>query len=162
MRKLFGTGLFSHCPLATTSRLYVDVSEGNVELSRPPGATHSAHVGGSLVRYAAYDLRAQAGDGFNLVAKVGRAGAAQARPLVHVNRYIREYGKESGGIVATVYNKHRKPLVVTYFENLPWYVPIYYHTLRVRRLDDGTEVSPATKSYRGKSLHSSRNAVPTL
>lgn len=154
IRKLFGTGLFSYCPLATTSNIYVDVSDNNIELNKQPDSTHTAQIGGNHIKYAIYDVHRHASStaGFNLVAKIRSTSSSMSpmrhsSPLLHVNRYIREYGKENGGIVVKIYNNHRKPLVVTYFENIPWFVPIYYHTLKIRRIDNGEEIKPLAKRY---------------
>ncbi len=163
LRKLFGIALFDICPLARSSLLLVGTSDddegASVELSKDPTNVCVNHQGGYQGRYAIYDLnklelRTSA---FNLhvrnnksktSGRTTRAYRNARRPLMHANRYIREYGKEVGGVITTIYNNHRQAINVTYFENVPWFVPVYYHTLKVKRKDsNGAEIIPFAKHY---------------
>lgn len=131
IRKLFGIGLFNHCPLATTSNLYLDVSNGNLELSEEPDNVVTNMKGGHLTKYAVYDIaKINQSSMHNLFVRSVREPQPSS-PLLHVNRYIKEYGKEFGGIITEIRNNHREPITVVYFENIPWFVPLYYHTLKI-------------------------------
>lgn len=145
IRKLFGIGLFNHCPLAQTSNLYVDISNNDLSLSKDAHDVITSVKGGQLSKFAVYDIsKTQESSIQNLVIKRTR-DAQTSSPLLHVNRFIREYGKEFGGIITKIRNNHREPMKVIYFENIPWFVPVYYHTLRIST--DTKTIVPLKKHY---------------
>ena len=53
---------------------------------------------------------------------------------------ITGYGQEYGGIVTKIHNGHWKPIDVIYLENIPWFIPIYLHTLKI--VANGKEIKP--------------------
>jgi len=67
------------------------------------------------------------------------------------------YGQERGGIVTKVYNNHWKAIDIVYLENIPWYVPLYYHTLRVtsngRKIEPRKFVLLSTEKYCSDQLN---------
>lgn len=131
IRKLFGIGLFNHCPLATTSNLYVDITNGNLELSKESDQVVTNMKGGHLTKYAVFDIKkVNQSLVHNLFVGITKEPQLTS-PLLHVNRFIKEYGKEFGGIITKIHNNHREPITVVYFENIPWFVPLYYHTLKI-------------------------------
>lgn len=127
IRKLFGIGLFGSCPVAQDSNIYVDISDNNFELVQPPDNILTNVRGGQITKYAVYDFK----NINNLSVKNIRNNYQSKSPILHANRYIRDYGKEVGGIVTKIYNNHREPIDIIYFENIPWFVPVYYHTLKI-------------------------------
>jgi phosphatidylinositol glycan class T len=50
------------------------------------------------------------------------------------------YGQEHGGIVTKIHNRHWQPITVVFLENIPWFVPIYLHTLRI--VSQGRTIKP--------------------
>jgi len=50
------------------------------------------------------------------------------------------YGQEHGGIVTKLHNGHWKALDVVYLENIPWFIPLYLHTLKI--VANGQEIKP--------------------
>jgi phosphatidylinositol glycan class T len=50
------------------------------------------------------------------------------------------YGQEYGGIVTKLHNGLWKPLDVVYLENIPWFIPLYLHTLKI--VANGNEIKP--------------------
>jgi len=50
------------------------------------------------------------------------------------------YGQEHGGIVTKLHNGHWKALDVVYLENIPWFIPVYLHTLKI--VANGKEIKP--------------------
>jgi phosphatidylinositol glycan class T len=51
------------------------------------------------------------------------------------------YGQERGGIVTKLHNGHWKALDVVYLENIPWFIPLYLHTLKI--VANGKEIKPS-------------------
>jgi hypothetical protein len=50
------------------------------------------------------------------------------------------YGQERGGIVTKLHNGHWKALDIVYLENIPWFMPLYLHTLKI--VANGREIKP--------------------
>lgn len=49
---------------------------------------------------------------------------------VSLTRSSLGHGEVNAGVLAQIVNHENVPLNVTYFEYLPWYLPIYFHSLR--------------------------------
>lgn len=127
VRKLFGIGFFGACPVADSTDIFIDISDDNTELQQNPDEILTIVKGGQIIKYAVFNLESFS----NLYVKNIQQKLPPRTPILHANRYIKEYGKEIGGIVTKIYNNHREPIDVIYFENIPWFVPIYYHTLKI-------------------------------
>lgn len=54
--------------------------------------------------------------------------------------YVSGYGQERGGIVTKIHNQHWNPVTVIFLENIPWFMPIYFHTLLIKC--NGKEIKP--------------------
>jgi len=140
LRKMFGTGLFETCPLADYSKIYVDTSSNTTvpfTLSREPDYYLKDNL-------AVYQL-----DGvFHLsaLAPKPKMPVSELRPLLYTDRFITGFGQEYGGLVTRLYNQHVSPITVTVIENIPWFLPIYYHTLKVT--SDGVRVTPKALVYK--------------
>ncbi|XP_065331877.1 GPI transamidase component PIG-T [Cloeon dipterum] len=136
-RKLFGQGLSGPCPLASSSRVYVDTTQnGSIfefQLRPEPKAVLTSIRGGATSKLAMYDLKTM-----HLVSLLNIAATYTGEKLEHVNispvlyanRYIIGYGQENGGIVTKVVNNHWQPLDIVYMENIPWFLPVYLHTFQ--------------------------------
>jgi len=140
LRKMFGTGLFSTCPLADYSKIYVDTSSNTTVpfiLSREPDYYVRDDV-------AVYELNGV----FHLSALVPKPKAlvSELRPLLYTDRFITGFGQEYGGLVTRLYNEYALPITVTVIENIPWFLPIYYHTLKVT--SNGVHVTPKMLIYK--------------
>lgn len=159
IRKLFGIGLFSHCPIAKTSNLYLDISNNNLQISAEPDNTINNVIGGQVLKYAVYNISKTTADKdssiHNLYVKSAFIRNEEALddlnqrrpPILYANRYIKEYGKENGGIITKIHNNHREPMTLIYFENIPWFVPIYYHTLKITSITSKKNIVPIKKYY---------------
>lgn len=66
-------------------------------------------------------------------------------PSLFASQHLTGYGQEHGGIVTKIYNNHYASLDVIVLQNIPWYVPIYLHTLKV--IANGNEVQPIRLKY---------------
>ncbi|XP_015516301.2 GPI transamidase component PIG-T [Neodiprion lecontei] len=152
VRKLFGIGLRSACPLATLSRVYVDVTDNETSetyrLVPEPPETLISLRGGQENRIAVYDIKSLSNAGmFNVAAVHSKAKiyGVEIPPVLFANRYVVGYGQERGGLVTKLHNNYWKPLDVVLLENIPWYIPVYTHTIRITC--QGKLLKPLIKRY---------------
>eukprot|EP00794_Sanderia_malayensis_P019072 gene19072-20987_t len=135
--KLFGEVLKSACPLASTSKVLIDTSVGSgnsgLQLEPQPSSYETKHLHGKEFRYAVYDLKTQ---DFRLpfdirvkTVNLPKAGKIAA-PTIYARRYTTGHREERGGVVSLITNEHAsKTLKISYLDILPWYMPVYVHTL---------------------------------
>jgi len=50
---------------------------------------------------------------------------------ISLNRYITGNGMEFGGISTTINNHHNNTIHITYMDMLPWFIRIYFHTIKI-------------------------------
>ncbi|XP_037283794.2 phosphatidylinositol glycan anchor biosynthesis class T [Rhipicephalus microplus] len=139
LSKLFGAGLKTSCPLASMSTIYVDVSNngsvGTYRLSPEPTQLVVSGEGAYQRTLAIYDLKRHVAEGrFNLAAQYEKPHIYWIipEPPLHITRYIQGYGLERGGIVNRIKNNHPKKAVqVVLFDVIPWFLPVYLHTLKI-------------------------------
>uniref|UniRef100_A0A182QF72 Phosphatidylinositol glycan, class T n=1 Tax=Anopheles farauti TaxID=69004 RepID=A0A182QF72_9DIPT len=156
LRKLFGQGMEGSCALATTSNVYVDVTDnGAVEVSQKPDETIRSVRGGARTELHRFDVKQ-----FEAVMAKGRRAMFNVAvmdkrdpnviivagpPPIFAKRFILGVGQERGKIVTQITNTHWGSLDLVVFENIPWFVPIYLHTLTIRH---GAErIKPAFLHY---------------
>ncbi|KAL1124406.1 hypothetical protein AAG570_001035 [Ranatra chinensis] len=152
IQRLFGSGIGSVCPLAVTSLIYIDVTSnqtGNIfQLNPKPLDTVISTRGGHSSTIAVYDMN-QMGDGklYNIEATYSknRVYGINAPPVLFTSRYITGYGQEFGGIMTKIHNRHWQPIKILFLENIPWFVPVYLHTLKI--VSNGREIKPLLKKY---------------
>lgn len=153
-RKLFGVGLAGSCPLASTSKIYVDCSTNGTSsvytLTPDPTETINSNRGGYNTVFAVYDIKkTNIINMFSISSthKGPRVYLLNSPPVLHATRYIVGYGQEHGGIVTKIHNNHWKDLDISLFENIPWFLPIYYHTLKIS-VNAGKQIlKPYAKHY---------------
>nr|ATU82891.1 secreted Gpi16-like protein [Pristhesancus plagipennis] len=152
IQRQFGQGLGHICPLATTSHIIVDITSnqtGNTFKLIPN--TYETIVnsrGGQNTILAVYDLSQQRKDSrYNIEVIYDKVGVISRPkpPIIHANRYITGYGQEFGGIKTKIFNNYRKPIKILFLENIPWFVPIYFHTLNI--VSGEKEIVPIVKKY---------------
>lgn len=149
-RKLFGQGLFDSCPLATKSDIYVDITS-NVSvpflLSPEPHEIIKSTRGADERTLAKYDVKKMSSHVLNVAVAYTEKEVVSLNPppVLHANQYLSSVGQESGYLVHKIYNNYWDQLEVILFKNLPWYVPIYLHTLRVR--SNGKDIKPFYIKY---------------
>ncbi|CAG2062522.1 unnamed protein product, partial [Timema podura] len=146
LRKLFGMGLGGACPLATMSNIYIDITSNKTEtpfqlVPQAPAVTTSIR-GGYETRLAVYDVKSlKISSMFNVAVvhtQTPQVFNINSPPVLFANRYIVGYGQERGGIVTKLHNNHWKSLDIVYLENIPWFLPVYFHTLKI--VADGKEI----------------------
>uniref|UniRef100_A0A3B4A3S0 Uncharacterized protein n=1 Tax=Periophthalmus magnuspinnatus TaxID=409849 RepID=A0A3B4A3S0_9GOBI len=128
--KMFARTLTDACPLASTSKIYVDITD-NPEVSTP--LLSQAVVLGDRRTFSVYDLTQASTFGtmrtFNLQIKWKRD---MLRPLLHAERYVAGYGLQTGEIHTLMYNQHPyRSFPVLLLDSVPWYLRLYVHTLTV-------------------------------
>uniref|UniRef100_A0A182TB29 GPI transamidase component PIG-T n=1 Tax=Anopheles maculatus TaxID=74869 RepID=A0A182TB29_9DIPT len=144
IRKLFGQGMEGSCALATTSNVYVDVTDNNgaIDVSQKADETILSVRGGARTELQRFDVKQ-----FEAVMAKGRRAMFNVAimdkrdpnviivagpPPIFAKRFILGVGQERGKIVTHITNAHWGALDLIVFENIPWFVPIYLHTLNIR------------------------------
>lgn len=153
LRKLFGQGCNRASELAESSNIYVDITDADFRLTPEPTREITSQRGGAVSRLAIYDVRKDFGNQMFSIAAVRDSNnektvVSVAPPLtLYAKRYIMGVGQERGQIVTKVTNNHYTALNVVLLENLPWFVPIYLHTLVLRINNNGDEIKPQAIKY---------------
>lgn len=155
IRKLFGQGVSGSCYLANSSRIYLDVTaeQPDFVLTPEPMAVLTSKRGGSLTRLAEYDLKALSRNGMFNVAAVykdrtgGHVQFAAPPPPIYARRFLLGVGQERGQIVTRITNTHWAPLNMILHENIPWFVPIYLHSLLIVPIVGGAAATPIEPAH---------------
>ncbi|NXQ69617.1 PIGT transamidase, partial [Quiscalus mexicanus] len=151
--KMFSRTLTDTCPLASQSKVYVDISPKNkekelLEVSPPPTSVHEAIVQGDRRTYAVYDLLSPSlfntSRSLNVQLKWKRPQDSSEMPIptLHAQRYVGGYGLQTGEICTLIYNTHPyRAFPVILLETVPWYLRLYVHTLSI--ITKGKENKPS-------------------
>ncbi|XP_015434008.1 PREDICTED: GPI transamidase component PIG-T, partial [Dufourea novaeangliae] len=152
VRKFFGMGIKGACPLATLSNVYVDISNNNTNqvyrLTPPPSANITSLRGGQVNKIAVYDIRSHSAKRmFNIgvTHKAGTKVGLNYPSIIYANRYIIGYGQERGSLVTKLYNNYWQPLDIVLLENIPWYLPVYLHSVTITC--GGRQIVPLVQRY---------------
>uniref|UniRef100_A0A8C2HPG1 Phosphatidylinositol glycan anchor biosynthesis, class T n=1 Tax=Cyprinus carpio TaxID=7962 RepID=A0A8C2HPG1_CYPCA len=138
--KMFSRTLTEACPLATSSKVYVDITdnpEGELfELSPATPLLSQAVVLGDRRTYSVFDLTRAETFGqlrsLNLLLRWKGDGGEMLRPLLHAERYVAGFGLQTGEIHTVIYNNHPyRAFPVLLMDSVPWYLQLYIHTLTV-------------------------------
>ncbi|KAI5635742.1 gpi16 subunit, GPI transamidase component domain-containing protein [Phthorimaea operculella] len=135
LRKLFGQGLPGACPLASTSRIYVDLTSNSTQqfnLVPSPDSIITSTRGGVDSVLGTYDILPN-GTMINIAARQVnyKPVVVTIPPPLHFNHYVLGYGREFGGIVTEIINNCWTPIQVVVLENAPWWLPIQLSSLRI-------------------------------
>ncbi|NXO35230.1 PIGT transamidase, partial [Locustella ochotensis] len=151
--KMFSRTLTDTCPLASQSKVYVDISPKNkenelLEVSPPPTSVHEAVVQGDRKTYAVYDLLSPSlfntSRSLNVQLKWKRPQDSSEMPIptLYAQRYVGGYGLQTGEICTLIYNTHPyRAFPVILLETVPWYLRLYVHTLTI--ITKGKENKPS-------------------
>ncbi|XP_042321270.1 GPI transamidase component PIG-T isoform X2 [Sceloporus undulatus] len=154
--KIFSRTLTEACPLASQSKVYVDISSRGqekelMEVSPAPLSVHEASVQGERRTYAVYDLLNpllfNGSRSLNVHLKWKRPQDVDLpAPVLHAQRYVSGYGLQTGEISTLVYNTHPyRAFPVLLLETVPWYLRLYIHTLTI--ITKGKENKPSYIHY---------------
>ena len=128
LRTLFGIGVTSACPLATSSRILIDTSSG--EFGLLPSNSNVDQIEEILV----YDVKRLVEQGINNLSakyKKTKVYGLFPKPTIHATRFLIGHGNERGGIVTRIYNEGTKPLRVILLDVIPWYLRVFLHSMKV-------------------------------
>ncbi|XP_061114042.1 GPI transamidase component PIG-T [Conger conger] len=139
--KMFSRTLTEACPLASSSKIYVDVTDNSqgelFEQSPASPILSQAVVLGDRRTYSVYDLLTPDTFGtprsLNIQLRWKTSDAAAGlRPLLHGERYVAGYGLQTGEIHTLIYNNHPyRAFPILLLDSVPWYLRLYVHTLAV-------------------------------
>ncbi|XP_029975498.1 GPI transamidase component PIG-T [Salarias fasciatus] len=138
--KMFSRTLTEACPLASSSKIYIDVTDNpegeQFDLSPATSLLSQAVVLGDRRTFSVYDLTQQATFGsvrsLNLLIRWKSSDGDMLRPLLHAERYVAGYGLQAGEIHTLMYNHHPfRSFPVLLLDSVPWYLRLYIHTLTV-------------------------------
>ncbi|XP_044729474.1 GPI transamidase component PIG-T [Chrysoperla carnea] len=149
-RYLFGQGLLNTCVLANSSIVYVDITHNftnTFKVTPEPTKIEESSRGGFKRTYAVYDLTGNTDQVFSISSKLKGEPKIipNSPPPLYANRYLVGYGQEKGGIATRIHNNHWKELNIIYFEQIPWYIEIYLHTLQIE--SNGKIIQPSIIRY---------------
>ncbi|XP_047234983.1 GPI transamidase component PIG-T [Girardinichthys multiradiatus] len=138
--KMFSRTLTDACPLAASSKIYIDITdnpqEEQFELSPATPLLSQAVVLGDRRTFSVYDLTQQVTFGtvrsLNVLIRWKSKEGDMLRPLLHAERYVAGYGLQTGEIHTLMYNNHPfRSFPVLLLDSVPWYLRLYIHTLTV-------------------------------
>ncbi|XP_008273954.1 GPI transamidase component PIG-T [Stegastes partitus] len=138
--KMFSRTLTEACPLASSSKIYIDITDNpegeQFELSPATSLLSQAVVLGDRRTFSVYDLTQPATFGsvrsLNLLIRWKSNEGHMLRPLLHAERYVAGYGLQTGEIHTLMYNYHPyRSFPVLLLDTVPWYLRLYIHTLTV-------------------------------
>jgi hypothetical protein len=55
-------------------------------------------------------------------------------------RYVSGFGQQQGGLVMHFENKNKKDIAVSYYQAVPWFMKLYFHTLKI--VQNGAQIDP--------------------
>ena len=150
IRKLFGQGLNGACQLSSSSKIFLDVTDKDFDLTPKPRNMIVSKRGGSTTTYAEYDIRkiAQVNKMMNIAVvnkNKSKPIAITSPPALYAKRFLQGTGKERGKIVNQITNSHWSALNIVIMENIPWFVPVYLHSLKLKI--GNREISAAAIKY---------------
>uniref|UniRef100_A0A2K5CJC6 Phosphatidylinositol glycan anchor biosynthesis class T n=1 Tax=Aotus nancymaae TaxID=37293 RepID=A0A2K5CJC6_AOTNA len=141
--RMFSRTLTEPCPLASESRVYVDITNYNqdnetLEVNPPPTTTYHDVILGTRKTYAIYDLLDTAminnSRNLNIQLKWKRPPENEFPPVpfLHAQRYVSGYGLQKGELSTLLYNTHPyRAFPVLLLDTVPWYLRLYVHTLTI-------------------------------
>lgn len=147
-RKLFGQGVNGLCALSSQSNIYVDTTTNQsipFDLNPPPDDYIESNRGGQTSTFAKYKVQPHFMSIHANYDEFSNKVSVNIPPALHANQYISGYGQERGGIVTKVFNNHWTSLNIVLLQNIPWYVPVYLHTLKI--IANGKQIEPLLLKY---------------
>ncbi|XP_037827103.1 GPI transamidase component PIG-T [Lucilia sericata] len=153
LRRMFGQGLNGYCALADSSKIYVNLQTPlPYEMTPLPHYNTTTTRGGYTSQFGVYDMQTSKESRlFNIawvLRKPQNAVLTPSPPPLLTHRYIVGYGQERGKVITHLTNTHYNVLPIILQENIPWYMPIYMHTLKIRDRLTGELITPKIINYR--------------
>ena len=150
LKQLFGIGVSGSCPMASTSNIFVDVTNSRFSLNPPPDREVSTGGGDSVRTYGVYDVSRWSPDNSIRDLKAGHVkphihGVVRG-PVLTVSRHLTGIGRERGGVRASIRNNGKEELTIVYLDIIPWYLRLYLHSLTITT--NGRPLTPSHVEYR--------------
>lgn len=149
IRKLFGQGLNGACQVSSSSKIYLDITEKDFEISPKPLSTIISKRGGSETIFGEYDVKklTKVSKMMNIavVNKKSKPIPIITPPPLYAKRFLQGTGKEHGKIVSQITNSHWSSLNIVIMESIPWFVPVYLHSLKLKI--GNKEIKPTAVKY---------------
>lgn len=124
IRKLFNQGLNGACTVATSSKIFLDITDGEFELTPKPHHILTNRRGGSDTTYALFDVKKMTENrklmNIAVVNKKPKTIPIVSPPPLYANRFLQGTGKERGKIVNQITNSHWTSLNFVVLESIPW------------------------------------------
>lgn len=159
IRKLFGQGIIhGGCPLAESSNIYVDLSTNDTapyHLNPKPDEVIISKKTGFETSYAKYNVQ-----NHRMISALymgQKKVVINNPPPIYGSQYRVGLGQQKGGIVNKLYNNHWTALDVVLMQNVPWFVPIYMHTLKIE--SGGKMIQPKDIKYTPGNLREKPHCV---
>lgn len=171
--KLFGKGIQRTCPVSSSSKILVDITDlDDIQKLYPKNYQIEDLIindlDGSFMKrtYASYILNSQRGQEqqarsqsnsnmtwpFNVGIKqksIFKFAPFSSRPKLPVefSTNIAGIGSIEGTMVASISNNLNEPITVTYMDIVPNFLRIYTHTMKIRSLKTNNEFEAKEKSF---------------
>lgn len=141
--KLFGSPLTKICPVAQSSRIYIE-DTNRTQLGAYtifPNNQPNKRINLGERKFTQFDVQSiieeskksnksttNVGQRFNNPFK----HSDLKKPSVEFSTHVAGVGLSSGTIIGIIKNNDDKPITITYFDILPSYLRVYLHTLKIR------------------------------
>lgn len=151
IRKLFGQGLNGACQLADSSKIYLDITDKDFKITPEPKKVIKSKRGGVETIFGEFDVQEMTSNSTSKMMNIAIVNTKKkviglnSPPPLYAQRFLLGHGKESGKIVNQITNTHWASLNVVLMENIPWFVPVYLHTMTLK-VDD-KEIKPTSVKY---------------
>ena len=130
VRSMFGIGILSSCPLARSSHIFIDNS--NKDLTIDKNLAYTELKNGQL----SFDVQEMVElDQTNIIVRYQKSSAnyLYPSPVLTATRYLNGYGNEKGEIVTKLTNSGKSKLTVVFYDVIPWYLRLFFHTLKIKQ-----------------------------
>lgn len=141
IRRAFGVSLVTQCPLASSSKIFVDTTENQEQvkfsLTPPPNEEITVQRSNGTQRLAVYNIGEQlvTQGSLSVSTQFGDrvAYGSSSPPPVFSQRYITGFGLENGGVSCLITNTLTWPVRVLYMDTLPWFTRVFFKSVAVER-----------------------------
>jgi len=124
--RLFGKDGATVCPLASKSLIYVQHNtDPSSKIQLQPAATSFDE----FLQLSTYDLKTFTTPLIIKSTSTPTTNGAKVLPPVVIHRSFTGYGEEFGGFSVDIVNNEDKLLKLHYYNYVPWYLRLFFHTL---------------------------------
>lgn len=147
LRNLLESDLDIGCPVSDSSLIYVRQSMKGKMVFWPAPSYSIASDAGEI---AVYDLRD--GKTWPKTRELGGKSPnkleydVELKPVITAQRYVSGVGQQNGGIRCSIENNSPDtPVTVSYLEMIPWFLRLYFHTIRLT--SNGKDVTVKNRNF---------------